>query len=172
MKESTSITHKLTKFFLWFVLLCYMAVLTKLIIFKKSLHYIKNFLLHQYSWKDAKANMHNANFTPLKTIRLFLQPHVREEYAMINLLGNIIGFIPLGLLLPLLFPLLRTAPRTILCVFLVSFGFELTQLVTMLGVFDVDDLLLNTLGGAIGYLFFAIFRKLNGQAFLPAPGIR
>lgn len=156
MPITINTTKKPLRLFLWLVLLVYLGVITNLIIFKKSYRYIKNFLLHHYSWQLAKENMHHANLTPFKTIRLFLQPNVREEYAMANLLGNIVGFIPLGILLPLLFKKLRSAPKTIFIVFLFSLGFELTQLFTMLGVFDVDDLLLNTLGGAIGYLVLII----------------
>ena len=161
--QSTTLYYKSFRVLLWMLMMAYLAIITKLIIFKKSFRDVKNFLLHQYSWQAAKANMHNANLTPFKTIRLYLQPHVREEMAIANLLGNIIGFIPLGILLPLLFYQLRTAPRTILFVFLFSLGFELTQLFTMLGVFDVDDLLLNTLGGAIGYFAYALFRRITSQ---------
>jgi len=74
-------------------------------------------------------------------------------------LGNIAGFIPLGILLPLLFRKLRTAFRTVALIFLISLAFETAQLILILGVFDVDDLLLNTLGGAIGYLLFVLLRK-------------
>lgn len=148
------------RFIVWMILLVYMAVITKLIIFKRPLRYIKRYLLQEYSWARAKANMHEANLTPFKTIRLYLYSHIREEYAISNLAGNIVGFIPLGLILPLLFPGLRTAFRTILCVCLISIGFELIQLFSMLGVCDIDDVILNTLGGSIGYLLFFIFSKV------------
>lgn len=148
------------RFILWMVLLVYMIIITKLIIFKRPLGYIKRYLLHEYSWVKAKAHMKEANLQPFKTIKLYLYSHIREEYAISNLAGNIVGFIPLGLLLPLLFPALRTAFRTILCVCLVSIGFELVQLVSMLGVCDIDDVILNTLGGAVGYLLFFLLTRL------------
>lgn len=148
------------RFLVWSLLLVYMTIITKLIIFKKPLRYIKRYLLREYSWAKAKAHMHEANLQPFKTIKLYLYSNIREEYAISNLLGNTLGFIPLGLMLPLLFPALRSAVKTILCVCLVSIGFELVQLVTMLGVCDIDDVILNTLGGAIGYLFFFILTKL------------
>ncbi|MEO6541463.1 MAG: VanZ family protein [Ferruginibacter sp.] len=145
--------------FLWFILLVYLAVLTKLIIFKRSLRFIKNHFLHHYSWQLAKANMHKANLKPFATIKLYLNSHGNPEYAINNLVGNTIGFIPLGILLPLLFTKLRSATATIFCVLLFSLAFETFQLFSMLGIFDVDDLLLNTLGGAIGYLLFMLIAR-------------
>ena len=143
--------------FLWLTLLIYLGILTKLIIFKRSLGFIKRHLLHNYSWELAKANMHKANVKPFTTIKLYLNSHGSAEYAINNLLGNIIGFIPLGILLPLLFARLRSATATIFCVFMFSLAFETFQLFSMLGIFDVDDIVLNTLGGAIGYLIFLLF---------------
>ncbi|MEO6541184.1 MAG: VanZ family protein [Ferruginibacter sp.] len=145
--------------FLWFILIFYLAVLTKLIIFKRPLGFIKRHFLHHYSWQLAKANMHKANLKPFTTIKLYLNSHGNPEYAINNLLGNTIGFIPLGILLPLLFTKLRSATATIFCVLIFSLAFETFQLLSMLGIFDVDDLLLNTLGGAIGYLLFMMIAR-------------
>ncbi|MCJ0930510.1 VanZ family protein [Virgibacillus halodenitrificans] len=35
------------------------------------------------------------------------------------------------------------------------------QCVTQLGVFDVDDIILNTLGGFAGFMFLVLFRNKN-----------
>ena len=37
---------------------------------------------------------------------------------------------------------------------------ETAQLIARVGAFDVDDILLNTLGGVVGYIFFVIGRKI------------
>jgi len=148
------------RIFLWFVLLFCLAVLIKLIVFKWPLGYLKDHFLHHYNWALVKANFQHVNLKPFATISLYLNSQLRAEYATSNLLGNIAGFIPLGILLPLLFKKLRTAFRTIVMVFLFSLAFETAQLLLILGVFDVDDLLLNTLGGAIGYGLFALLRKM------------
>ena len=50
--------------------------------------------------------------------------------------------------------------RTVSVSFLFSCGVELTQLVTRRGSCDVDDVILNTLGGLLGYLLFALSRRL------------
>ena len=38
---------------------------------------------------------------------------------------------------------------------------ETIQLVTRVGIFDVDDLILNTLGAGIGYLLFAVGSRVR-----------
>ena len=78
---------------------------------------------------------------------------------MANLVGNIVGFIPLGILLPVLFRNYNSAKKVIATVFVVSLSFEIVQLFTVLGNFDVDDLMLNTLGGSLGYLIFRAERN-------------
>lgn len=45
--------------------------------------------------------------------------------------------------------------------FLLSLGYEVTQLLTGMGIFDVDDLMLNTLGGMIGYVLYIVLLVLN-----------
>ncbi|GAA0226871.1 hypothetical protein GCM10008921_09530 [Metaclostridioides mangenotii] len=65
---------------------------------------------------------------------------------------------PLGISLRYFFK--RNLKQTLIITFLVSLFFELTQLTGLYGIyiapyriFDVDDLMLNKLGGYIGYLF-------------------
>lgn len=45
--------------------------------------------------------------------------------------------------------------------FFVTMCIECTQLVTRLGVFDVDDLLMNTLGGLMGYGVYYVIHKMS-----------
>jgi glycopeptide antibiotics resistance protein len=63
--------------------------------------------------------------------------------------GNIILFIPYGILLPLLF---KRKFKTSIIVFLIGlFCLESLQLITKRGHFDIDDFILNTVGFLIGY---------------------
>ena len=78
------------------------------------------------------------------------------RFALINNLGNIVMFIPLGCGLPMLWLRQRHRGCFLLTVLLIILAVETVQLVTMLGSWDVDDLLLNLLGAAIG---FAIWKK-------------
>ena len=106
----------------------------------------------------------NLNLTPFRTLRLFFgllddhRPYLVRA-ALINLVGNVVMFIPLGLFLPLTFTRLRKLWRTMLTVTLLITAVETAQLFTLLGSCDVDDLILNTIGTLIGYAVFSLLRK-------------
>ena len=106
----------------------------------------------------------NLNLTPFRTLRLFFgllndhRPYLVRA-ALINLLGNVVMFVPLGLFLPLLFTNLRTLLRTMLAVALLITAVEITQLFTLLGSCDVDDLILNLVGAALGYGLYKLTAK-------------
>lgn len=72
--------------------------------------------------------------------------------------GNIIWFIPFGFLLPGLW---NTGKKAILYTLLLSLVIELLQFVFGTGVTEVEDLILNTFGGALGYWFFLGLRSLK-----------
>ena len=74
---------------------------------------------------------------------------------------NILLFIPFGYLLPSLFPRLRWW-QVILLGLAFSLCIELLQLFTRLGYADVDDLINNTLGAAIGWLCYKLILKDEG----------
>lgn len=71
--------------------------------------------------------------------------------VLLNLGGNVLGFVPFGILLPVLGAGFRSFWSVTGRCFGLSLMIELTQLVTHVGCFDVDDILMNTLGGCIGY---------------------
>lgn len=97
-----------------------------------------------------------ANLVPLRTIRQQLSAGLYS--GMRQLVGNLLLLFPLGFLLPMASSRFATFRRTFLTVFLGSLGIELGQLAISLAVsfpyraFDVDDLIVNTLGGAMGWL--------------------
>ena len=74
-----------------------------------------------------------------------------------NLAGNIILFVPFGILLPLAF---KIEKKTILFGCLVSCFIEAMQFAFAMGAADVDDIILNTLGAVIGYLFYIIAKHI------------
>lgn len=69
----------------------------------------------------------------------------------VNIAGNIALLFPLGLFLPLFWRWFERVGRTIWWCFGTSLSIELIQLAAG-GVTSVDDLLLNTLGGALGFV--------------------
>ena len=90
--------------------------------------------------------------------RLLLDYDSRRD-MLLNLIGNTAAFIPTGIILPVLYPKLRKPGRTVAAGFLTSLGIEILQLPFSVRVSDMDDLILNTLGTAIGYGIYAGVRK-------------
>lgn len=79
----------------------------------------------------------------------------------LNLIGNIGAFVPFGFFLPVISRSGRKCFHTVLLSFLFSLVVETTQLIYKVGIFDVDDLLLNTLGGLLGYMFFKLAQVIR-----------
>jgi len=161
--------HRAITIAAWIALVFCLLVLTRFILFKKNPHYYKHYFAHEYKNYTVKQGWKHANLRPFVTIRLFSSPRVSSEYSYKNIGGNIIGFIPLGILLPMGFPFLRRWWRLTLCVFCLSLYFETFQLLTGVGVFDVDDLILNTTGGLIGYIFYVVGKRLMGDELNESP---
>ncbi|MGM9538378.1 MAG: VanZ family protein [Candidatus Onthomonas sp.] len=76
-----------------------------------------------------------------------------------QLLLNVLMLVPLGILLPMAFPRLRKGCRTVLCIFLLIVGIETLQYFIGRSC-DVDDLIMNTAGGLIGWGAFAGANRL------------
>lgn len=93
----------------------------------------------------------NVNFVPFVNI---LKHNTPGEIVM-NILGNVALFIPTGILLPILYLGLDRFYKVIGVGALMSLGIELFQLLFSTRTTDVDDLILNTLGVAIGYAIYA-----------------
>ena len=99
--------------------------------------------------------------------RVNLVPFVRMlDYAsrrelLLNFVGNIAMFIPGGIILPVLYERLRGFWKTVAAGAGLSLCIELLQLPFSVRSTDVDDLVLNTLGAAIGYGLFAAARALG-----------
>ncbi|AGC39445.1 vanz family protein [Riemerella anatipestifer] len=89
--------------------------------------------------------------TPLVSTLEFVQKSVLWQNVVINIFGNIIMFIPFGFL-GWCDPKYQNL-RILLLDFIVAIIIvESMQYFTRLGVFDIDDILLNTFGVLLGYL--------------------
>lgn len=74
-----------------------------------------------------------------------------SERAWLNVLLNIALFVPLGILLPLIWKRLQRWHLMLLVGFGTSLFVEISQLLKGSGLFDVDDLFTNTLGTMVGF---------------------
>lgn len=103
------------------------------------------------------------NLLPLREIKRYVVywHEIGIRNVMINLLGNVVCFVPFGFVLPIISRSQRKGYKIFLLSVLSSLLVELIQLVSKVGTCDIDDILLNTLGGMIGYLMFYISHRLT-----------
>ncbi len=107
--------------------------------------------------------MTNMNLQPFATVRLYIRllsggySETLVRHAFINLAGNVVLFVPLGVFLPGIWPRMRKFFVFVLTVVAGIIGVEILQLLTLLGSCDVDDLLLNVAGAALGFGIWKLF---------------
>lgn len=128
------------------------------ILFVLYIGFIIYFLLFsEWYGRTGAMQEYRYNLVLFKEINRFWE--YREQlgwYAVFtNLFGNVLIFLPFGFFLPMA-SRYRSFPAAVFYSFALSLCVETFQLFTKVGSFDVDDLLLNTLGGAIGYIVFVI----------------
>ena len=107
----------------------------------------------------------NMNLVPLLTIKNYwhVVRHGTNQallrHCIINLVGNVVLFIPVGYLPVRIWPKLRNFFLFLLSSLGMILAVEALQLFTLLGKFDVDDVILNMTGMLLGYLICIITRK-------------
>ena len=106
----------------------------------------------------------NWNLKPFTTIRLYLALLQGSDgglvrHAWVNLVGNIVMFVPLGYLLPNIWKKLRKFYKTLVATLGIILVIEILQFITGLGSFDVDDFILNCLGVITGYCLWKIMNR-------------
>jgi glycopeptide antibiotics resistance protein len=141
----------------------YMCALFKIILLKLGPADV------EYMWERMKYNLihpeyiaariHAGNLVPLKEISRALE--VMSGPSQWNLLGNVTIFIPFGVFLGALAKAGRPALAGVFWRSLgVSLGLEIAQVLFSIGTFDVDDLILNSVGGSIGYIVYTSWTAL------------
>ena len=86
--------------------------------------------------------------------------HSYYQYVSLDMILNVIAFMPLGFYLPFMVKKRYAFP----IVALVSMLFETIQLLTGFGWFDIVDLMVNVLGGFLGIGIYALLRpKLKDE---------
>lgn len=132
------------------------------ILFVAYILFLIYFLLFSDWYGRSGMSEYHYNLTPFLEIQRFWQYRdtVGTFASVSNLLGNVLIFLPLGFLLPM--GSTKTSFfKTVLISFELSLAIEVFQLISKLGCFDVDDLLLNTFGGILGYILFWICSRIS-----------
>lgn len=134
----------------WILFLVYLLLLIYFLFFAEA-----------YGRQQGETGGYRYNLVPFQEILRFWNYRQQLGFtaAFLNLTGNVIGFMPFGFLLPVMSCRMSRFWITVPLGFFLSLGVETIQLFTRVGSFDVDDLMLNTLGALLGYLLFLL---LNG----------
>ena len=134
----------------------------KKIIFGLYIFFLLYFLIFSEIYgRSGVMQDYHYNITPFQEIERFWK--YREQLGLmsyINLFGNILIFVPFGFMEPLTSKK-RSFWATLIDGCLVSLSVEIFQFITKVGRFDVDDLMLNTTGVALGYVCFLVWNAIR-----------
>lgn len=149
--------NKPMKIYLYAIFIIYIITLIQLTLFDSD--YGRSGLnIFDWSKENLEVYLENNNLIPFKTISLYISR--QDRVAIINLLGNLIAFAPMGIFLPLLFKKQNKLKNFILTNIAIILAIESLQFLSLSGHFDIDDLILNLLGALIIYGLFKV-KKVN-----------
>lgn len=133
----------------WMLFIGYLIVLSYFLFFSE--YYGRTTTISEYRY----------NLKLFAEIRRFIvyRDVLGFQTVAVNLAGNVFAFLPLGIILPILNQKNARFFRILLSSILFSGLIELLQLVYHVGIFDVDDIFLNTCGAVLGYFVYLMFRR-------------
>lgn len=124
-------------------------------------------LVSELYGRTGEMQEYHYNLVLFKEIKRFW--NYREQLGMFstvtNLVGNVLIFLPFGFFMPMA-SRHRSFLNTSFYSLALSLIVEVSQLFLKVGCFDVDDLLLNTIGGMLGYITFTVcnvIRRNHGK---------
>lgn len=128
-----------------------------------ALSYVVIFAFSMHGFDSPGSTWWMVNVVPLRTILELARPEHATQ-ALRQLAGNVLVFVPFGLLLPILWVRSRRVSQLLFAAVLASLAIEILQLTLRLaGVIsrsiDIDDVILNTLGALLGW---AVWRVIFG----------
>ena len=86
-------------------------------------------------------------------------PNLRFQLIM-----NILLFLPFGLLFPAVFPKAGKSLIPVAVGFIFSLLIEIVQVAFLRGrCFDIDDVILNTTGSAVGYVIYTVLLRIRNR---------
>lgn len=92
---------------------------------------------------------------------VYLMDYPTRREILLNIIGNTTMFIPIGIILPIVYKSLNTHMRAIAAGLGFSLVIEILQLWVYDRVSDIDDLILNSLGYLVGYGLLVLIRTIK-----------
>lgn len=146
------------------VFFLYLLFIIRVIVFKYPMSQMQE-IVNSWQKDVVLEGLNTANFVPFKTIKMYIQyydlPGLR---SFSNLFGNVLVFVPVGIMLPIVH---RASKNIIVAIFntlLFVIGIEVFQLFSNFGAFDVDDIILNMFGVLIGSCIYKILSKKENES--------
>ncbi|SFE81214.1 Glycopeptide antibiotics resistance protein [Paenibacillus algorifonticola] len=163
MKQKEIKTNK-WELFIGAAFVVYLFFLFKIILLKWNSigldalwYHFKTFLHHPYLIYERQANLKLFDEISRDIDGLSIS-RFSSSILFTNLIGNTLAFIPFGAFIAELIKSQRVLGiKVFVLSLLLSLFFELSQFFLGIGIFDVDDLLLNTVGGMMGYAAWKIY---------------
>ena len=126
------------------------SVMNRYAVHVAPLEDLKNAFETEHGFSDVLSRLFTEGFSVFANIKLVRPEDIAQFYM------NMMVFVPLGYLLPYTFRWFRERVRTrpVGVCFLISFFTENMQLMSQRGLYDLDDMISNTLGGFIGQLLY------------------
>ena len=141
------------------VFILYLFFLIKMVVFKYPVEQLQQ-IVDTWQKDVVLEGLHTANFIPFKTIKMYIRyydmPGIR---SFSNLFGNILIFVPVGILLPIVHRASKNIGVLLLNALLLVVGIEVFQLFSNFGAFDVDDIILNCFGVLLGSCIYYLTRS-------------
>lgn len=134
----------------WVLFVLYLIALTYLMFFSEKLGRTGN--------EQAEYAYNLQLFREIKRFYKY-RKQLGLDTAILNLAGNVVGFMPFGFILPIVSRRGRRWYNAFLLGFLLSLCIETTQLIFKVGSFDVDDLFLNTIGVILGFMVYRVVQQ-------------
>lgn len=172
LQESLFPFYRIFKMGTWILFSLYtFFILFKLLFQRIILHTIdsmNDYVLNRYVFAPINSEGYidyikiNSNIIPFHNMIGYLTGSDRFNMDIIinNTLGNVLIFLPLGIFLPLLFKKYSRITKVIIASIVISFSIEVLQLVLRIGQFDIDDVILNTIGSIIGFLLLKTIKSV------------
>lgn len=137
--------ERIATVFLYGVFICYVLFLVKLLFLSRIS------LLELFD--NQRPLERSINLIPFYSIKeyIFSGSDIIKKFSFANVIGNIAIFIPLGTYL-LLFKNNKRVMDNLIFIFIVSLSVEIIQGALGIGALDIDDIILNCLGGLVGIL--------------------
>ena len=156
LENNTEEKNRIRKFWLKTLFIIYCILLICILFLNNE--YRTNRTLHfSFDKLFSKEHLEINNIIPFGTISKYIYKMINHKIntsiVIVNVLVNLILLAPMGFFVPMLFKeKIKNIKQFLLLILIITLSIEILQFLTLSGTFDIDDIILNTIGAVIVYL--------------------